>query len=102
MNKEINYQKGQEWWEISRNPDPQQAIAEEMNEILEENRWWKKFYWEVGGKSGLYKHDSNKDIKNFWKKWSNGCHFWHPKNQRWYSEKWWTENHRDYQLTNHE
>ena len=99
--KAINYQKGQEWWEISRNPNPEQARSEEMEEILAETRWWKKLSWESYLENGYQhesRHDSSEDITNFWKKWSEGGHFWYPENQRWYSKKWWMENYRDYQL----
>ena len=92
MNKE--YKKGQKWWEISRNPDPKKAFWEEMNEMLEEARWWRKNFWNFPGwyPTENKGYTSQEDINNFWKKWSEGGHFWHSKNKRWYSEKWWKEN----------
>lgn len=93
-----NYWKGQEWWETSRNLDPQQAMAEELNELLEDARWWRKEIFATNRKRGWgYEYIEGKgytkqeDIDNFWKKWSDGCHFWHPQKNRWYSEKWWTK-----------
>ena len=98
MNKEnllVNQNKGQEWWEISRNPDPKKAFWEEMNEVLEKARWFRKSFWNTpNARANSNWWTSQEDIDKFWKKWRDGGHFWHPEKKRWYLEKWKTKKNQ--------